>query len=84
MGCNCGKKAQNFKNIVQQAKAPVVVPLQPQPQPSTPAQHVTRAERIKLRAERMAQRSAGVEARRIAREARIKARQEAVAKVQGK
>ena len=72
MGCNCGKKAQTFKETVQQA----------QTQPTV--QHVTRAERIKLRAERMAQRAAGIESRRIAREARIKARQEAAAKAQGK
>lgn len=87
MGCNCGKKARDFKNLVQQAQT-VPQPTLPQSNlspapslpPSTPAQHVTRDERIRLRAQRMAERAAGIESRRIAREARIKTRIEVAAK----
>ncbi len=79
MGCNCGKKAQQFKDLVKQAQVPFQAtshisstsPSQPIPPP------MTRAERIRLRAERITKRNEGVEARRIAREARIKARQHA-------
>ena len=79
MGCNCGKKAQQFKDLVKQGQVssnitshiPSTSPSQSNPPP------ITRAERIRLRAERITKRNEGVEARRIAREARIKARQQA-------
>ena len=86
MGCNCGKKTQDFKNLVQQAQVRSLTTSPTKSLTSQPVvvRHIGRDERIRLRAERMAQRSAGIESRRIAREARIKARQDAAAKAQNK
>lgn len=52
MGCNCGKKSQQFKELVRQKAVPT-----PNPAP------MTRAERIRLRAIRIAARNARIAAR---------------------
>jgi len=62
MGCNCGQKTQQFKNLVKQSAVP---------------QKMSRAERIRLRSMRMAARDARIKARndeaeRIRREAQGK------------
>ena len=87
MGCNCGKKSQDFKNIVQQAKSTTVSIPAPLPLPTVPSnpptlqpppvpRAVSRAERIRLRNEGFARRA-------MKREARIRARQEAALRLQG-
>jgi len=65
MGCNCHKAQTNFKNLVTKGMS------QPQP-PQPPPPPMTRAERMRLRAIRVAQRNAAILAAQAAKEAEAK------------
>ncbi len=56
MGCNCGKKTQQFQNLIKQSAPPV--------NQTAPPPKMSRAERIRLRGIRIAARNAEAERRR--------------------